>query len=188
MNKKIEGQGYSSLQLRLRPFFQFSLFLLATLIITACQPDEDFIPEPADDPVILIEGAGDFERMVVEVNKLRESGCRCGNTNMPPVGLLQWNDRLASAAAQHNLDMAETGELNHTGSDGSNAGDRLERNGYRWRSYGENIASGFTSMSAVLQAWIDSPGHCRNIMNESFEEIGIDRQGNYWTQVFASPR
>lgn len=150
--------------------FTFTLSIL--FVFTACQPDEDFIPEPAEDPVILIEGAGDFEHMVVEVNKLRAAGCRCGNSNMPPVGPLQWNDRLAAAASQHNLDMAQSGELNHTGTDGSTAGDRLERNGYRWRSYGENIASGFTGMDAVLRAWVDSPGHCRNIMNESFEEIG----------------
>ena len=187
MNKDFEGQDYQSVRLGFRPFIQFSLFLLTTLIITACQPDEDFIPEPIDDPVISIEGAGDFEQMVVEVNKLRAAGCRCGNTNMPAVGPLQWDDRLASAAAQHNLDMNQTGELNHTGSDGSTAGDRIERYGYQWRSYGENIASGFTNMDAVLQAWIDSPGHCRNIMNERFEEIGVARQGNYWTQVFASP-
>lgn len=187
MNKDSETLGCSPGKLRNLLFIRLPLFFLASIILTACQPDEDFTPQSGDDPIVISEGAGEFQKMILDINELRAAGCKCGNTDMPPVGPVQWNDRLAKAAAEHNADMAQTGELNHTGSDGSNAGDRLARNGYNWRSYGENIASGFTSAESVLQAWIDSPGHCRNIMNASFEEIGVARQGNYWTQVFASP-
>ncbi|MEL6658305.1 MAG: CAP domain-containing protein [Bacteroidota bacterium] len=187
MNQKNQGPGRPSGSVYAHPYFRFSLFLLLTLSFTACQPDEDFIPEPTGGPGILNEGSAAFQEMILDINDLRAEGCRCGNTNMPPVGPLQWNDQIAIAAAEHSADMAQAGVLNHTGTDGSLAGDRLKRNGYDWRSYGENIASGFTSMDGVLQAWIDSPGHCRNLMNASFQEIGIARQGNYWTQVFASP-
>lgn len=186
MNQKIQGPGRPSGSPHANPLFRFSFILLLIFIITACQPDEDFVPEPNGGTVVLSEGAAVFQQMISDINDLRAEGCRCGTINMPPVGPLQWNDQIAMAAAEHSADMAQAGVLNHTGTDGSDAGDRLKRNGYDWRSYGENIASGFTNMDAVLQAWIDSPGHCRNLMNASFQEIGIARQGNYWTQVFAS--
>lgn len=168
--------------------FPYLSILFLVLLVSACQPDEDFIPEPEVSPnVVLSEGAAVFQSMLSSVNQLRATGCRCGNTDMPAVGPLQWNDKLGAAAAEHTADMAQAGRLSHAGTDGSNAGDRLDRNGYQWRSYGENIASGFTNMDAVLQAWIDSPGHCKNLMKADFTEIGIARKDTYWTQVFARP-
>ncbi len=166
----------------------FPLLLLAMLFFTACQPDEIFIDEPSP---VGIEVSNDaptaFQQMLDDVNALRAEGCRCGNQNMPAVGPLQWNSQLAAAATNHSVDMAREGQLNHTGSDGSNAGTRLETVGYDWQQYGENIASGFISSSAVLQAWINSPGHCRNLMGANFTEMGAARKDNYWTQVFARP-
>ena len=100
----------------------------------------------------------------------------------------RWNNLIAAAADNHCEDMAQVGQLNHTGSDGSNAGTRLERVGYTWQQYGENIASGFTSSSEVLRAWISSPGHCRNLMGANFTEMGLARKDHFWTQVFARPR
>ncbi len=187
MNQKIQSPERLLNFAYTRPYLRFSLFVLLSLIFVACQPDEDFIPEPTGGAVVVNEGAATFQQMLLDINDLRAEGCQCGNTTMPPVEPLQWNDQMAMAAAEHSADMAQAGVLNHTGTDGSDAGDRLKRNGYNWRSYGENIASGFTSMDAVLQAWIDSPGHCRNLMGANFQEIGMDRQGNYWTQVLASP-
>lgn len=166
---------------------RFSFLFVLTVMMVSCVPDEDFEPSFEPEPVVLSEGAAVYQQMILDINALRAAGCRCGNTNMPPVGPLRWNDQVASAAAQHTIDMVQAGQLNHTGTDGSNTGDRLERNGYQWRSYGENIASGYSSMNAVLQAWIDSPGHCRNLMNADFEEIGVAQKDRYWTQVFARP-
>lgn len=167
----------------------FPLLLLGLLFFTACEPDEIFIDEPSTiDIVVSNDAPAAFQQMLDDVNALRAEGCRCGNQNMPPVGPLQWNSQMAAAAANHSEDMAREGQLNHTGSDGSNAGTRLERVGYNWQQYGENIASGFTSSSDVLRAWIGSPGHCRNLMGANFTEMGAARKDNYWTQVFAHPR
>jgi uncharacterized protein YkwD len=67
---------------------------------------------------------------------------------------------------------------------------RLDYAGYdAWRTYGENIAYGYTSAAAVMAAWMNSPGHRANILNPNFTELGVgvvvNAQGQrFWTQVF----
>ena len=53
---------------------------------------------------------------------------------------------------------------------------------------GENIARGYRDADAVMNGWLTSAGHCRNIMNPNVSEMGIGEVDNWWTQVFASPR
>jgi uncharacterized protein YkwD len=84
----------------------------------------------------------------------------------------------------------------HTGTDGSEAGTRAARAGYSWRLIGENIAAGQNSAQEAVAGWLESPGHCANLMNPSFTEMGagydISRARMpgfaYWTQVFGVPR
>ena len=128
----------------------------------------------------------DGQKLVDLVNRYRTEGCTCGSEQMPPVGTITWNETLAKAAYLHSKDMKQNNYFSHTGKDGSNAGERIERQGYNWRTYGENIAEGYTNEQAVIEGWIDSEGHCRNIMKASFEEMGIGREANYWTQVFGA--
>ncbi|WP_370301508.1 CAP domain-containing protein [Alkalimarinus coralli] len=60
---------------------------------------------------------------------------------------------------------------------------------------GENIAAGQSSVTQVMEGWLNSPGHCRNIMSSRYQEVGTSKVDSttadyptYWTQVFASPR
>jgi uncharacterized protein YkwD len=76
--------------------------------------------------------------------------------------------------------------FNHTGLNGSSAGDRIIAAGYAWRSFGENIAKGYSTEQSVMDGWIRSEGHCKNIMNPGFKEMGVARVGTYWTQEFGS--
>ena len=79
--------------------------------------------------------------------------------------------------------------FSHTGSNGSSVGDRVTAEGYNWTNVGENIASGQTTPEAALESWLNSPGHCANIMNPDFTELGAGIEspnGTLWTQVFAS--
>ena len=67
---------------------------------------------------------------------------------------------------------------------------RLDRVGYAWRTYGENVAWNQQTPAAVMDAWMNSSGHRANILNCSFTEIGVgvaSSNGPYWTQVFARP-
>ena len=102
---------------------------------------------------------------------------------------------LNEVALEHSRDMAEHLKLGHPGSDGSAPADRVTRSGYAWRGVGENVASGQQTADAVVKSWLESPGHCENIMEPRFSEMGIafalapDQNPNiYWTQVFATPR
>lgn len=105
---------------------------------------------------------------------------------MPPVSPVTWNDQLATAAFNHSNDMNSNNYFNHNSPAGSTAGDRITAAGYTWRTYGENIARGYTSEQSVIDGWINSEGHCKNIMNPSFKEMGVARVGNYWTQEFGA--
>jgi uncharacterized protein YkwD len=90
--------------------------------------------------------------------------------------------------------MAARGALEHQGGDGSSAAERVERAGYRWRSVGENIASGQLTPEQVVRDWVGSPVHCANLMSPRFTEMGVayavdlkSPDGIYWAQALARP-
>ena len=124
--------------------------------------------------------------MLDMVNDVRTKGCTRGNTAMPAVAALTWNDLLAKAAFDHSDDMKVNNYFSHTSGENTTAGDRIRLAGYDWRAYGENIALGQTTEQIVMNSWLNSEGHCKNLMNKNFKEMGVGRSGNYWTQVFGA--
>ena len=68
------------------------------------------------------------------------------------------------------------------------------RAGYQPRLTGENIAFGPESAEEAVAGWLDSPGHCANIMDPRFQHIGValatgrGRGRIYWVQEFGAPR
>jgi uncharacterized protein YkwD len=106
---------------------------------------------------------------------------------MKPVSPVTWNDKLEQAALIHSQDMDTNGYFDHTGRDGSTPATRITGVGYKWSAIGENIAMGYPSEQAVISAWLASEGHCKNIMNGMFTEMGVALDGKYWTQEFATP-
>ncbi len=128
------------------------------------------------------------QELLALVNQARAAGVTCGDERMPPVPALSVAPQLVIAAAAHSEDMLAMGVLTHTGSDGSGPGERIARTGYQATTWGENAAAGYTSVQSVMNGWLTSSGHCRNLMNSRFSEFGAGRAGNYWTQVFARPR
>ncbi|MFE6161620.1 sigma-70 family RNA polymerase sigma factor [Streptomyces sp. NPDC056486] len=105
-------------------------------------------------------------------------------------GPLTLNSKLGKAAQGHSEDMAERDFFDHTNPDGKDPGDRVTAAGYKWTTYGENIAAGQRTPAAVMDSWMNSSGHKANILNCSFKEIGIGyRQGSggpWWTQNFGA--
>jgi uncharacterized protein YkwD len=104
---------------------------------------------------------------------------------------LKINEQLDLAADQHTLDQASMNKMSHTGSNGSNMGDRIKNAGYVFSSAGENVAYGFGDAAAVMSGWMNSEGHRQNILNPNYKEIGIGyAQGAdgrpYWTQDFGA--
>ena len=130
------------------------------------------------------------------VNAARARPRTCGTQAFGPAGPLAWNPLLGQAALVHSVDMAQKHYFNHKQPDGSLPAERATAAGYRWGRVGENIASGQRTALEAVASWLDSPGHCANIMNPAFTDMGaayaIDPQNRnrtiYWTQVFGTPR
>ncbi|MFF1280393.1 CAP domain-containing protein [Streptomyces sp. NPDC058299] len=117
---------------------------------------------------------------------------RLVNSERAKVGCqaLTLNSALTKAAQAHSADMAAHQNMSHTGSDGSSPGDRITAAGYAWSGYGENVAYGYGTAEQVMAGWMASPGHRANILDCSFQEIGVGlaQPGSYWTQDFATAR
>lgn len=135
------------------------------------------------------------KEILTQVNAARAQGRACGSVNYPAAAALRWHCTLEDVAFAHSRDMGDHNFFSHTGSDGLAVGDRLSNAGYDWTEVGENIAAGQPTVTAVMSAWLDSPGHCANIMRASYTETGAASYfvtGSdypvYWTQVFARPR
>jgi uncharacterized protein YkwD len=120
------------------------------------------------------------------VNEAREKGVRCGNDYYKPAPPVVWNDLLEKAALTHCTDMAAKKYFSHTSNNGSGSGDRLRKAGYNWMACAENIGMGYMDEKEMVEGWLKSPGHCRNIMNPDYKEMGVARVGDYWTQEFGS--
>jgi uncharacterized protein YkwD len=134
---------------------------------------------PAPKPGSPESGSGDTSaanRVVTLVNKARATaGCR-------PLGV---DTRLVDAAQSHSDDMADRAYFAHTTPDGVTFDRRIEQAGYP-QPAAENIARGSTTADQTMDLWMKSPGHRQNILNCSFQRIGVgvDPEGWYWTQNF----
>ncbi|HYK57071.1 MAG TPA: CAP domain-containing protein, partial [Flavisolibacter sp.] len=115
-----------------------------------------------------------------------KKGCNCGGTYYSPAPALTWNEQLEKAAQAHSTDMYKKRYFSHTSPNGDGAGDRIAKAGYRWQFYAENIGMGYRNENEVVEGWLKSPGHCKNIMNKNYKEMGVAKAGNYWTQTFGA--
>ncbi|MER6026168.1 sigma-70 family RNA polymerase sigma factor [Streptomyces sp. NPDC001851] len=121
------------------------------------------------------------DQVVALVNKER-AAAGCGPVAEDP--------QLQKAAQGQSDDMAARHFFDHTNPDGADPGQRITAAGYRWSTYGENIAQGQQTAAAVMESWMNSPGHRANILNCSFKDIGVGVHkgtgGPWWTQDFGA--
>jgi uncharacterized protein YkwD len=131
--------------------------------------------------------------LLARLNALRAAGADCGTEGVkPPAAALAWNVFLTQAAEAHTQDMVAKNYFSHTGSDGSTLANRIDLTGYRWSTIGENIAAGYASIDTVLAGLMASDGHCANIMEAGFADVGAvcvpgtsaNVYSDYWTMDF----
>jgi len=129
------------------------------------------------------------------INEARARGARCGKREFASVPSLRLSATLAQVALGHATDMAAHNYFEHEDRAGHTPAQRVRAAGYRETLVGENIAYGPKSIEEAVQGWLDSPGHCENIMDGRFAEMGLatapglaTRHGLYWVQVLAAPR
>jgi uncharacterized protein YkwD len=157
-------------------------------------------PAPAPSPSLAGDptcGFASFQTDTLQlINQRRAAGASCGSEGtFGPAPPLAWNDRLAAAALSHAGDMAENDYFAHESRDGTTPAQRVSAAGYDWSTAGENIAAGQGSVPEVVNGWMNSPGHCANIMNSQFVHFGMacaadpdSTYRHYWVLELAAPR
>ena len=128
---------------------------------------------PTTDSTVL-----NYEKEVVRlVNEIRaENGLQA----------LTYDWELSRVARYKSKDMKVSGYFSHTSPTYGSPFQMIKNFGITYRSAGENIAKGYATPQAVVNGWMNSSGHRANILNASFNRIGVGyvAGGNYWTQMF----
>jgi uncharacterized protein YkwD len=132
------------------------------------------------------------------LNHVRLRGAACRPTATPTTAQpLTWNEELAAAALQQAREMALQKRMSHRDRENRGLAERLRATGYRFSAAAENLAVGYPSLDVVVDAWIQSEGHCENLLNGAVIEVGIacvdagpsdaPEEGRYWTLVLGAP-
>ncbi len=164
----------------------FTIAIVSNILISCTKPDltNDTVIEDAT--TTTLPATINKTLMLQLVNEVRQNGCQCGGTYYSPVPTVTWNTNLELAAYNHSSDMYKNDYFSHTSLDGATAGDRIQKAGYAWTAFGENIGKGYSTERSVIEAWIQSEGHCKNLMKKQYKEVGVARVGAYWTQAFGA--
>jgi uncharacterized protein YkwD len=133
------------------------------------------------------------QKLLEMINTARTQPRQCGAQSFAATTPLAWNAMLATAAETHTRAMANNNFFDHKDRDGHTPGDRAELAGYVGGQIGENIAAGHDTVRRVVDGWLTSPGHCANLMNPQFHQLGaayaVDPKsdaGIYWTAMFGT--
>ncbi len=178
---------------------QFWIVLAAPLTSQGA-PMRNSAPLPQSVPrppasLVGVSGLAVGHRILDLINQARAQPRYCGKEHYAAAPPVRWNETLAASSQRHSDDMANYNFFDHVNPrDGTHSWDRVERAGYKYLTTGENIGAGYKNAEAVVEGWITSPGHCANLMNPQFTEMGaamaVNRRstmGLYWTQEFAAP-
>lgn len=99
---------------------------------------------------------------------------------------LHYNEALAAVARAKSRDMHDKNYFSHQSPTYGSPFDMMRSFGIKYNAAGENIAMGYSTPRAVVDAWMNSPGHRANILSSTFTQIGVGyySDGKYWTQMF----
>lgn len=157
-------------------------------------PPSDDLDDPCDPDTEWPDEWAELEEEVLELtNDERAEGAVCGDESFDPAPPLEMNETLRCAARRHSQDMADREYFSHYTPEGESPAHRLDDAGYTGTTWGENIARNPSTAQQVVDGWMNSPGHCANIMRAQFEEIGVgfaddpdSTHRRMWTQKFGA--
>ena len=151
--------------------FKFSFEDYLDKILSVYNPVED---EPT---------VGEEEYVIEVLNIINQRRAENG------AGPLEIDNDLSEVALGHSLDMAERNFFDHNNPDGLSPFARMKNYGISYSAAAENIAAGQQTPEAVMEAWMNSDGHRKNLLNPVYTKIGIGiarggYYGIYWTTCF----
>ena len=145
--------------------------LLTSLLFVSCSSDDDtHIDETADIT----------DSVLIEINKLRATGCKCGTDDMPAVPALVSNPLLTKTATNYANDMNARNYFAHISPEGTSPIQRAAAVGYTGKYVGEVIARNYSTSSEVVIGWKNSEDHCKAMMSNTYVEMGAGKSGNIW--------
>lgn len=130
-----------------------------------------------------------FELTKIEKQLLELTNAEREKEELPP---LKAAPLLFKSAREHSANMAKQGKMEHD-LDGKTPFQRIKGVGYQYYLAGENIAFGPLDLKVVMNGWMNSEGHRKNILHKGYTEIGLgiargEDGAYYYTQVFGTPR
>lgn len=144
---------------------------------TPSEPEQPDAPSEPDQP----SGSTsvlDYEQQVVTLV----------NAERAKYGLaaLTLDETLCGYARVKSQDMHDQGYFSHTSPAYGSPFDMMRAFGVSYRTAGENIAMGYATPAAVVEAWMNSEGHRANILSANYTTLGVGyvADGGYWTQWF----
>ncbi|GHF56201.1 uncharacterized protein YkwD [Deinococcus metalli] len=172
-----------------------SLSALFLLLLSACS-STPAVPGLSAGHVTAGTPSTAFAQRVFDLtNAARAQARTCGTTPYAATTPLTYNAELELSAQAHANDMAVNNYFSHTSQDGRTFDQRVTASGYTWSVVAENIAAGQVTPEEVVQAWLDSEGHCADMMAPDLREIGVGytpassgKYGTYWVQDFGTQK
>ena len=116
-------------------------------------------------PTTVVSGIHDYEQQVLTLTNAERA-----KQGLAP---LQADTKLMAAAREKSEDMQKNNYFSHTSPTFGSPFDRLKALGISYKAAGENIAKGQRTPAQVVQAWMDSPGHRANILNDKYTHLGV---------------
>lgn len=157
----------------LLPIIVSSIF---TLFTVSCNPPEAQYTKPVsikNQPSIKGDGTS---QLISFINSER------ARQNKP---ILTPHPLLKLAAKSHSVSMHQNNFFSHKGLNGETFRTRLMKSGYKRSFAAENLAK-TDHPSRAFQMWQNSSSHKANMMNKTYNRVGVHREGRYWTALFAS--
>ena len=127
---------------------------------------------------------------IEDVKTLENEVIRLVNVERAKMGLpaLKANWQLSRTARYKSQDMINKNYFSHQSPTYGSPFKMMESFGLRFSSAGENIAKGQRTPQAVMNAWMNSPGHKANILKPEYDTIGVGFHHGAWVQMFIKAR
>ncbi len=163
-----------------------TLILILTTLIVGAASLLFFVTPGQSSTTTILDTEIDAAALTTLTNQVRE---------IKSLAPLISNDKLLAAAEAKADDLIAKGYFSHTSPSGKEFFTWIEETDYQYQIIGENLAVGFSNNKEVIKAWLDSPAHRDNILNEKYREIGIvvkqgifdDQEQTLVVQIFGSP-
>ena len=136
---------------------------------------------PAPKPAAPAPTTGNVSQYVQQVIDL--TNAQRSKNGLPA---LKADSQLSGVAQKKSVDMQQNNYFSHTSPTYGSPFDMMRDFGVTYKSAGENIAQGQRTPQEVVNAWMNSEGHRKNILSANFTHIGVgyEKSGNHWTQMF----